>query len=313
MGLISRVSSRTYRYSTHILRLVFFKMERETEDTCNFEGCPLTKRFLNLKNSPAIGFFTAIQNEQVELVRHCIESHRSICQATTTDEFNWTALKTAEQTKNQEILILLKSTLTKTHYAKNEPQNSQETITISDSEESNPDSPNTQNTSNTQNTPNEPLSDPEIIDLEKIPYCSACNRTVECMQLHILTISHRLNYNKNISPPKPDFWITPNSIGYKMLKNQGWNEKQGSLREGSRLYPVESVIKNTRLAGFGSKNDLEKRVTHFRRGASERIKLVKVQREATISKHGVFRRRSTGGSSLVGLNQRQLRMMMQDF
>ena len=79
------------------------------------------------------------------------------------------------------------------------------------------------------------------------------------------------------------------------------------------MYPVESVIKNTRLAGFGSKNDLEKRVTHFRRGASERIKLVKVQREATISRHGVFRRRSTGGNSLVGLNQRQLRMMMQDF
>jgi len=294
-------------------------MERENEQTCPFEGCPLTKRFLNLKNSPAIGFFTAIQNEQVELVRHCIESHRSICQAKTTDEFNWTALKTAEQTKNQEIVILLQSTLnTQTHYA----ENSQETITISDSEESSPSSPKTPNTSkNTQHSQKSPkitcipegaLSDSEIIDLEQIPYCSACNRTVECMQLHILTISHRLNYNKNSSPPKPDFWITPNSIGYKMLKNQGWNEKQG-LRENSRLYPVESVIKNSRLAGFGSKNDLEKRVTHFRRGASERIKLVRVEREAKISKHGVFRRRSTGGSGLVGLNQRQLRMMMQDF
>merc|ERR1712127_590915 len=302
MGLISRVSSRTYRYifdKRETRFLYISKMDHEPEKTCHFEGCPLTKRFLNLKNSPAIGFFTAIQNEQVELVRHCIESHRSICLATTTDEFNWTALKTAEQSKNQEIVILLKSTLTQTHYAKN----SQETITISDSEESNPDSPKTPKTSETTQKkspkitciPDGPLSDSEIIDLEKIPYCSACNRTVECMQLHILTISHRLNYNKNSSPPKPDFWITPNSIGYKMLKSQGWNEKQG-LREGSKLYPVESVMKNSRLAGFGSKNDLEKRVTHFRRGASERIKLVKVQREATISKHGVFRRRSTGGS-----------------
>jgi len=284
-------------------------MEHET-DTCNFEGCPLKKRFLNLKNSPAIGFFTAIQNEQVELVRHCIEFHRSICHATTTDEFNWTALKTAEQTENQEIVFLLKSTLTKPHY----PRNSQETITISDSEESNPDTVTPKTTSTIQKTTPKLTTMPEseIIDIEKIPFCSHCNRTVECMHLHILTISHRLNYNKNSTPPKPDFWITPNSIGYKMLKKQGWNENQG-LRENSRLYPVESVIKNSRLAGFGSKNDLEKRVTHFRRGASERIKLMKVQREATISKHGVFRRRSSGGSGLVGLNQRQLRMMMQDF
>merc|ERR1712127_813956 len=148
MGLISRVSSRTYRYifdKRETRFLYISKMDHEPEKTCHFEGCPLTKRFLNLKNSPAIGFFTAIQNEQVELVRHCIESHRSICQATTTDEFNWTAFKTAEQTENQEIMILLKSTLTQTHYA----QNSQETITISDSEESNPDSPKTPKTSET--------------------------------------------------------------------------------------------------------------------------------------------------------------------
>ena len=37
---------------------------------CNFEGCPLKKQYLNLKNNPAIGFFTAIQNEQIDLVKH---------------------------------------------------------------------------------------------------------------------------------------------------------------------------------------------------------------------------------------------------
>jgi len=263
-------------------------MEPSQENTCNFEGCPIKKRFLNLKNNPAIGFFTAIQNEQVELVRHCIERHSDICQPSITDEFNWSALKTAEQTKNEEILNLLTSA-----------HKNSETIIISDSEESNPE--NLENSKHAKDT----LP-------KKLPFCAACNKTVESLQLHILTISHRLNSNKN-SPPKPDFWITPNSIGYKLLKKDGWNEKQG-LRENSRLYPVESVIKNSRLAGFGSKNDLEKRVTHFRRGACERIKTVRIEREMKIGKYGGFRRRSsTGSSGLVGLNSRQIRLMMQDF
>merc|ERR1711997_806659 len=99
------------------------------KDTCNFEGCPLKKSFLNLKNNPAIGFFTAIQNEQLELVQHCLENHQDICQPETTDEFNWTALKTAEKTENQEILNLLlkvqKSTKSTTEESSPEQQKSQ--------------------------------------------------------------------------------------------------------------------------------------------------------------------------------------------
>merc|ERR1711976_1070608 len=91
----------------NLQRLNIFLKMAEKDASCNFEGCPLKKSFQNLKNNPAIGFFTAIQNEQLELVQHCLENHQDICQPETTDEFNWTALKTAVKTENQEIINLL--------------------------------------------------------------------------------------------------------------------------------------------------------------------------------------------------------------
>merc|ERR1712035_88932 len=91
----------------NLQRLTVFLKMAEKDASCNFEGCPLKKSFQNLKNNPAIGFFTAIQTEQLELVQHCLENHQDICQPETTDEFNWTALKTAEKTENQEIINLL--------------------------------------------------------------------------------------------------------------------------------------------------------------------------------------------------------------
>jgi len=239
------------------------------EEACTYEECPLRKRYL--AGSDTIGFFTAIQNEQVDLVRHCLEVHPSTCSVDAVDEFGWTAQRTAEQTGDAELINLF-----------NEFTNAR------------------QNASTSETTTLEGNIPEEVAPIAQ--FCKICSTQVQCIQTHRLTISHRLKISRQ--EQRPHFWIRRSSVGYRLLLKDGWDDSHG-IRQDSQLYPVQSVMKADKLAGIGIKNDIERRITHFRPG--------KVQRIQTPTKKASARRRSTGSSGLTGLSQRNLRRMIADY
>ncbi|XP_063900103.1 G patch domain and ankyrin repeat-containing protein 1 homolog [Zophobas morio] len=105
--------------------------------------------------------------------------------------------------------------------------------------------------------------------------CKICNEHMSLdfyLQKHRYTAIHLFNLNKN-NPSEETLNFPVSSLGYKLLKKEGWSEVGGLGSSGQGiLYPIKTMLKRDKL-GLGVKTKSHvKRITHFKPGDISAIK-----------------------------------------
>jgi len=111
---------------------------------------------------------------------------------------------------------------------------------------------------------------------EKFVTCDICDQLYPKHQLkqHQVSLTHQLAMEKIAQETaEPGFIISMNNIGYKLMKQSGWDGKSGlgSEQHKGRLFPVKSVLKRDR-SGIQEGTKKEAKITHFSANDEESIK-----------------------------------------
>lgn len=99
----------------------------------------------------------------------------------------------------------------------------------------------------------------------EIFYCEICKKNYKETSLkeHQASIVHNLNKNLE-SPIIPFYGLSIHNKGYKIMLNNGWNDRNGLGPYGSGLkYPVKTILKRDRR-GIGAKPHEKPKITHFK-------------------------------------------------
>ncbi|XP_046855199.1 G patch domain and ankyrin repeat-containing protein 1-like [Xenia sp. Carnegie-2017] len=118
---------------------------------------------------------------------------------------------------------------------------------------------------------------------DHLNYCDICKSTFLGSKIkHDTSTSHLFNCQHKTN--RTVYYIPENNIGFKLMKQKGWNQEKGLGPEGSgRKFPIKTILKLDR-EGLGCKSKHKAKVTHFSAGDTKAV--VTKQHERTCSRKG---------------------------
>lgn len=144
-------------------------------------------------------------------------------------------------------------------------------------------------------------------------YCEICNseyvKTSEKDKTHFSSTVHLFNLKLK---PKPDpFMISETNVGYKLMRQSGWDGEKGLGPEGQgHKYPIKTTLKTDRSC-LGSTHHKDKsKITHYGPNDPGAVKAYQKKSQRVMSARTVSRRERLRKERKAKVWERNLRMEM---